>query len=146
MALAKQPKPKEAFWDDLCFDAQQAAEKSIKAVLVHRKIDFPKTHNIRALLELVDPTGSQISKEIWQAINLTNYAVETRYPGPAEPVTRNEYREALALAEQGREIGRKYCLAQAAEIACLLASLEKERCPENRRHHLARPDLRDAVA
>jgi HEPN domain-containing protein len=100
LALAKQPKPKEAFWDDLCFDAQQAAEKSIKAVLVHRKIDFPKTHNIRALLELVDPTGSQISKEIWQAIDLTNYAVETRYPGPAEPVTRNEYRQAVALAQK----------------------------------------------
>jgi len=47
LALAKQAKPKEAFWDDLCFDAQQAAEKSIKAVLVHSKIDFPKTHNIR---------------------------------------------------------------------------------------------------
>ena len=39
-------------------------------------------------------------KEIWQAINLTNYAVETRYPGPAEPVTRNEYRQAVALAEK----------------------------------------------
>ena len=49
LALAKQPKPKDAFWDDLFFDAQQAAEKSIKAVLVHREIDFPKTHNIRSL-------------------------------------------------------------------------------------------------
>ncbi len=98
LARAKQPKPKEAFWDDLCFDAQQAAEKSIKAVLVHRQIDFPKTHNIRALLELLDPTGSDIPKEIWQAIDLTNYAVETRYPGPAEPVTRNEYRQALTVA------------------------------------------------
>jgi HEPN domain-containing protein len=100
LALAKQPKPKEAFWDDLCFDAQQAAEKSIKAVLVHRQIDFPKTHNVRALLELLDPTESEISKEIWQAIDLTNYAVETRYPGPAEPVTRNEYRQAVALAQK----------------------------------------------
>ena len=100
MALAKQPKPKEAFWDDLCFDAQQAAEKSIKAVLVHRQIDFPKTHNIRALLELLDPTGSEIPKEIWQGIDLTNYAVETRYPGPAELVTRNEYREAVVLARK----------------------------------------------
>ena len=99
LALAKQPKPKEAFWDDLCFDAQQAVEKSLKAVLVHRGIDFPKTHNIRSLLELLDPTGSQISKEIWKAMSLTNYAVETRYPGPAEPVTRSEYREAVALAE-----------------------------------------------
>ena len=100
LARAKQPKPKEAFWDDLCFDAQQAAEKSIKAVLVHRQIDFPKTHNIRALLELLDPTGGQISKEIWHAIDLTNYAVETRYPGPAEPVTRSEYRKALVVAQK----------------------------------------------
>jgi len=100
LARAKQPKPKEAFWDDLCFDAQQAAEKSIKAVLVHRQIDFPKTHNIRALLELLDPTGSEIPKEIWQGIDLTNYAVETRYPGPAELVTRNEYREAVVLARK----------------------------------------------
>ena len=99
MALAKQLKPKEAFWDDLCFDAQQAAEKSLKAVLVHRGVDFPKTHNIRSLLELVDPTGSQISKEIWEAMSLSHYAVETRYPGPAEPVTKREYREAVALAE-----------------------------------------------
>ena len=44
LALAKQSKPKEAFWDDLCFDAQQAAEKSIKTMLVQRQIDFPKTH------------------------------------------------------------------------------------------------------
>jgi len=68
--------------------------------LVHRQIDFPKTHNIRALLELLDPTGSEIPKEIWQGIDLTNYAVETRYPGPAELVTRNEYREAVVLARK----------------------------------------------
>lgn len=100
LARAKQPKPKEAFWDDLCFDAQQAAEKSIKAVLVHRQIDFPKTHNIRALLELLDPQGKEISQDIWDAVELTNYAVETRYPGPAEPVTRSEYRKALAIAQK----------------------------------------------
>ena len=100
LALAKQPKPKEAFWEDLCFDAQQAAEKAMKAVLVLRGIDFPKTHNIRALLELLDPTSSQLAKEIWQATSLTSYAIETRYPGPIEPVTRNEYRQAVALAEK----------------------------------------------
>ena len=62
------------------------------------KSTSPKPYNIRALLELLDPMGSEISKEIWQAIDLTNYAVETRYPGPAEPVTRNEYRQALTVA------------------------------------------------
>ena len=37
MALAKQPKPKEAFWDDLCFDAQQAAGRSSEGRQLGRK-------------------------------------------------------------------------------------------------------------
>ena len=30
---ARQPKPEEVFWEDICFDAQQAAEKSLKALI-----------------------------------------------------------------------------------------------------------------
>jgi HEPN domain-containing protein len=44
LARAKQPKPKAAFWEDFCFDAQQAAEKAVKAVLRFHRIDFPKSH------------------------------------------------------------------------------------------------------
>ena len=40
LVRAKQRKPKDAFWEDLCFDAQQAAEKAIKAVLVDRQLEF----------------------------------------------------------------------------------------------------------
>ncbi|MBC8234752.1 HEPN domain-containing protein [bacterium] len=40
LALAKQPKPKEAFWEDLCFQAQQAAEKAIKAVYQYKGLNF----------------------------------------------------------------------------------------------------------
>lgn len=32
LARARQPKPDEVFWEDLCFDAQQAVEKALKAV------------------------------------------------------------------------------------------------------------------
>jgi HEPN domain-containing protein len=46
LALAKQRKPKEAYWEDLCFETQQAAEKAVKAVLMSSGIDFPKTHDI----------------------------------------------------------------------------------------------------
>ena len=28
----------DVYWEDLCFDAQQAAEKAIKAVLIHRSV------------------------------------------------------------------------------------------------------------
>ena len=98
LARAKQAKPKEAFWEDLCFDAQQATEKAIKAVLTCREIDFPKTHDIRELLTLLSTSGEVVPEAIWEAINLTDYAVETRYPGPAEPVTKEEYRDAVTVA------------------------------------------------
>ena len=60
LARAKQPKPDEAVWEDLCFDAQQAAEKALKAVLIFCSIDFPRTHNIRVLLSLLAPSGQFI--------------------------------------------------------------------------------------
>ena len=28
----------DVYWEDLCFDAQQAAEKAIKALLIHRSV------------------------------------------------------------------------------------------------------------
>jgi len=100
LARAKQAKPVEAFWEDLCFDAQQAAEKAIKAVLVFHYINFPKTHDIGELLTLANQSGHQIPEVMWKADDLTEYAVETRYPGPSDPVTEDEYHDAVALAEQ----------------------------------------------
>ncbi len=100
LARAKQPKPEEAFWEDLCFDAQQAAEKAVKAVLVFYQISFPKTHDITELLVLLDRSGHEPPNEIWEAGRLSNYAVQTRYPGIAQPVTEEEYHQAIALAEQ----------------------------------------------
>lgn len=34
-----------------------------------------------------------------EAVVLTWYAVETRYPGPTEPVSEDDYRRAVELAE-----------------------------------------------
>ena len=100
LAIAKQVHSDEVLWEDLCFDAQQAAEKAFKAVLVFRGVDFPKTHNIRVLLNLLDSATQQIPQDLRKAIGLTVYATMTRYPGEAEPVTEEEYREAVALAEK----------------------------------------------
>jgi HEPN domain-containing protein len=99
LARAKQTKPKDAFWEDLCFDAQQAAEKAIKAILVFRQLEFRKTHDLRGLLTLLDSSGYPIPEEIQKADELTDYAVETRYPGISEPVGVTEYRDAVHLAE-----------------------------------------------
>lgn len=87
-------------YEDLCFGAQQAAEKAVKAVLVDRKVPFPKTHAIMDLLTLLQQNGVDISQGIQQAGVLTVYAVETRYPGVSEEVTAEDYAAALALAER----------------------------------------------
>jgi HEPN domain-containing protein len=90
----------EVLYEDLCFDAQQAAEKSLKAVLVHRRLGFPRTHDINVLLGLLRNCGVDVPDEICQADSLTGFAVDTRYPGLTEPVTRAEYEQALELAQR----------------------------------------------
>ncbi len=87
-------------YEDLCFDAQQTAEKAVKAILVERQIPFPKTHDIVDLLTLLKEGGVDIPEEVRQAGILTEYAVDTRYPGLSEDVTEQEYLEAVELAER----------------------------------------------
>jgi HEPN domain-containing protein len=84
--------------EDLCFHAQQAAEKALKAVLIAHAVPFPKTHNIRTLLDLL-PRDLLPPDEVISAAALTDYAVLARYPGDVEPVTEGEYQEALHQAE-----------------------------------------------
>ncbi len=86
-------------YEDLCFDAQQAVEKSLKAILIKLNQSFPKTHSIGILLKLIEEADVEIPKNINQAKLLTAYAVDSRYPGDYEPVSKEEYKEALKIAE-----------------------------------------------
>jgi len=96
---AKQPKHEEVFWEDLCFDAQQAVEKSLKALLLFHKIPFRFVHDIAELLTVLEQNGLSLPEQIRAAAELSDYAVEARYPGPMEPVTEEEYKEAVRIAE-----------------------------------------------
>src|SRR5690554_815033 len=58
-ARAGLPAP-EVLYDDLAFDAQQAAEKAIKAVLIARQVDFPRTHSVVELLTLAHNSGVNV--------------------------------------------------------------------------------------
>ena len=40
----------EYYTSTICFHAQQASEKFLKAYLIHKDIDFPKTHDLDFLL------------------------------------------------------------------------------------------------
>ena len=102
------------YLEDLCFNAQQAAEKAIKAVLIALEVRFPYAHDLSELLRLVEQSGQALPEHIRQAARLSDYAVEARYPGFAEPVSQEEYEEAVSIAVSvlhwAQEIVQK-CLA-----------------------------------
>ena len=98
LALAKSRVP-NAYLEDLCFEAQQGAEKALKAVLIRRGIEFPYVHDLAQLLSLLAEDGESVPADIREAAGLTPFAVITRYPGTARPVTEQEYERAVATAE-----------------------------------------------
>jgi HEPN domain-containing protein len=89
----------EVYLEDLCFDAQQAAEKALKAVLLVLGGRFRRVHDLAEILGEIESTGLVVPPGIRESARLSDYAVEACYPGPAEPVTEQEYLEAVALAE-----------------------------------------------
>ncbi len=84
--------------EDAAFHAQQCAEKALKALLLHREISFPKTHAIEVLLDLLKTQGISVPKGVDEAFELSEYAVQTRYPGEWEPVSKTEARKAVERA------------------------------------------------
>jgi HEPN domain-containing protein len=91
------------FFFPTCFHAQQAAEKYLKAFLTWKKIEFPKTHAIELLLDLMEPEFHFLANELQDAVALTPYGVEIRYPGDQPEPTEEEAKEALELARKVRD-------------------------------------------
>ena len=60
---------------------------------------FRYTHDLEELGTRLETSGVSIPSVVREAVILTRYAFETRYPGPFEPVTDDEYREAVRLTE-----------------------------------------------
>jgi len=84
--------------EDAAFHAQQCAEKALKALLLHHEVAFPKTHSIEVLLDLLKTQGLNIPKGVDESFELSEYAVQTRYPGEWEPVTKAEARKSIERA------------------------------------------------
>lgn len=88
-------------YDTVCFHAQQCVEKYIKALLIYRSVDFPKMHDIGELIKLL-PSHLRPPMAVVDQERLTDYAIEARYPGDWEPITRAEAEGMVALARQVR--------------------------------------------
>ncbi len=102
----------DVYLEDLCFDAQQAAEKAIKALLLHRGVVFPFVHDLAELVTVLQRSGQEVPKPIAEAARLTRFAVETRYPSLAEAVSREDYDRAITIAAEVIRWVEKHMLAK----------------------------------
>lgn len=87
------------------FHAQQCAEKYLKALLVARDQEFPKTHDLAALSDLCSQNSIILPIDQDALQRLAAYAVQVRYPG--EDPSVEEARTALKIAQTVRRFARE---------------------------------------
>ena len=92
-----------SFLSAVGFHSQQAAEKYLKAFLTMHQIEFPKTHDIGELLDLVASVDAEFAASLSEAGILTPYGVEIRYPGDAPELMHHQAKQAVELAGKVRE-------------------------------------------
>lgn len=83
----------------MCFDCQQSVEKALKGFMVSRNIKFEWTHDIGTLIKTLEDNNIEVPDNIKRSASLSVYAVRTRYPGEEEPITKEEFQEALSTAD-----------------------------------------------
>lgn len=91
--------------DIICFLAQQSAEKYLKAFLVWRSDQPPKSHNLGELFGLL-PSESGIRADPSDLSRASRFAVEPRYPDVPEPLTREDAEWAVRFAGSIRDMIR----------------------------------------
>lgn len=98
LSLAKVDRTGSISYESLCFHTQQAVEKALKALLIFDNIVFPRTHNVRILLDLLK-SRHIIPDIVDESAVLTEYAVSSRYPGESESIEEEEYKHSVEIAE-----------------------------------------------
>ncbi|MGI8687655.1 MAG: HEPN domain-containing protein [Thermomicrobiales bacterium] len=84
--------------DGVCYHAQQAAEKALKAALIFEQIEPPKIHSLDALRNLL-PIRWTVRQAAPTLQDLSDWVAESRYPGNWPGATVADASAALVLAE-----------------------------------------------
>jgi HEPN domain-containing protein len=87
--------------DIVCFHCQQCAEKYLKALLLFNDVHFPKTHDLRVLLQLAQKHRG-FKLKLSDIVPLNRYTIEGRYPGDWEPIDKDEALNAVKIASTVR--------------------------------------------
>jgi HEPN domain-containing protein len=93
----------DPFRDVVVFHAQQAAEKYLKALLTRHQIEFPKTHELRRLLQLLAGAEPRLAASLADIKWLEPFGVEVRYPGDRPDTLPGDERRARELAQMVRD-------------------------------------------
>ena len=90
----------EFYTSTICFHAQQAVEKFLKAFLIYHDIDFPKTHDLDFLLsncQHIDKASFDIDLK-----SLSDFGVSVRYPDDFYIPEVKETEEYVKIADEIR--------------------------------------------
>jgi len=96
--IAKTAINNNIYYEDLCYQSQQAVEKALKGLLIYYSVDPEFTHNIGLLLNELEKL-TKIPENIKLATNVTKYAIITRYPGEYDEITKENYEESIKIAK-----------------------------------------------
>ncbi len=99
LLVAASPPQSGVLLETLAFHAQQAAEKALKAALLHLTGEEPPfTHSLTRLLSALAPYAANLPLDPAAAEALTRYAVLARYPADLGELNHAEWQQALADA------------------------------------------------
>lgn len=82
-------------WQLVCFLAQQAAEKALKAAMEAGGLPVPRTHDLVLLVERLPAPPANV---LDAALLLSAFGVGPRYPSPAGSASERDGRNAIAAA------------------------------------------------
>jgi HEPN domain-containing protein len=86
-------------WSVVCFHAQQAVEKMLKALQVAHGVQPRRTHDLLGLLEECLAQEPRVDELRAACVLLNPYSVEIRYPQPFPEPDAQEGRMAVEAAE-----------------------------------------------
>ena len=90
-------------WDTVCFHAQQAAEKTLKAFLAFHHLPVTRTHDLVALLTSCLSLAGELADLEEGCRRLTYYAVTSRYPDDLYVIDEEEGVEMVTLSRTIQE-------------------------------------------
>ena len=99
LELAKSFGNAMVYYEDLCFQAQQAAEKGLKGLLIYYGVEPERTHSLFVLLRELEKY-TELDDEIKEVLKSNNYAIQTRYPGEYVEIEKEEYEQSIDIAEK----------------------------------------------